>query len=151
MRRLAVVYMILIVAACSPVRGCVESNFSIEPDSRLPLWFPLPLGVGRADVTVELRYWTNGDAEMEMANARGKPIKHVIGSSCWHPQTHYTANSDGTYTPPTGPEYVIVRVKGVIDVVEHDKRPGAFRMANDPDILQAAMDSMGRGECNHRP
>jgi len=133
------------------VRGCVESNFSIEPDSRLPLWFSLPPGFSRADVTVDLQYWTNGDAEMEMANTVGIPIKHVIGPSCWHPQTRYTANSDGTYSPPAGPEYVIVSIRGVIDVVEHDRRPARFRMANDPDILSAAKESMGRGECRHVP
>ena len=63
MRRLRVVLPLLALAACSPLRGCVESQFSLAPDSRLPQWFAAPVVKDRSDVAVKLTYWTNGDAD----------------------------------------------------------------------------------------
>ena len=43
---------IVAVIACSLGMGCVESEFQLTSDSRLPRWFSLPANLKRSDVTV---------------------------------------------------------------------------------------------------
>jgi hypothetical protein len=151
MRRLRVVLPLLALAACSPLRGCVESQFSLAPDSRLPQWFAVPVVKDRSDVTVKLTYWTNGDAEFDLKNRWGITIRDVTGPSCWHPRTRYRHHADGTQSPPGGPEFVIVKVGGSVDVIEHKQLTPVFRMSDDPEILREARESIARGECRHEP
>ena len=49
--------LVVLLAACHPVRGCAESQFDLAPESRLPKWFAVPAGLQRGDVTVELSYY----------------------------------------------------------------------------------------------
>jgi hypothetical protein len=144
-------WLSLIVVACSPVRGCVESNFTLAPDSRLPQWYSLSATAKRSDVALELYYWTSGTAVFEPSGNWGAPARKLIGQSCWHPRTRYTKNADGTYTAPGGPEYVIVKIDGTVDVVEHNHVPGVFRMTDDQSIILEARQSIARGECRHEP
>jgi hypothetical protein len=152
MSRVRLLPLILIVAACSPLRGCVESQFTLASDSRLPLWFASPPVVDRANASVELTYWTNGDAVFALKHRNGwLTVREVSGQSCWHPRTRYKKNPDGTQAPPRGPEYVIVSVHGVVDVVEHVKTPALFRMTDNEEIIREAKESIARGECRHEP
>ena len=128
----------------------MESNFTLAQDSRLPQWYSLPVTAKRLDITLELTYWTNGDAEFEL-KGQGVHNSTLWGHSCWHPRTRYVRQADGTFRPPGGPEYVIVEVKGVVDVVEHDKTPGSFRMTDDDRIVREAKESRARGECRSSP
>lgn len=142
---------VIALAACSPLRGCVESQFSLAPDSRVPQWFAAPLVKDRSKVNVTLTYWTNGDAEFELKNQWGTILRDVTGPSCWHPRTRYKHYPDGTQSPPGGPEFVIVKVRDSVDVVEHDHVPAVFRMSDDPEIVREASESIARGECRHEP
>jgi len=152
MHSLKIACLALILAACSPIRGCVESNFELAPDSRLPAWFRLGSNVSRADVTVDLFYWTSGDAEFDLKDLRSsKTIGHVIGRSCWHPATRYTRKSDGTLMAPEGPLYKIATIGGVVDVMEHTRLNNVFRMASDPSIIDEARQSISRGICRREP
>jgi hypothetical protein len=153
MPRRPLLLLTLLLVACSPLRGCVESQFRLAPDSRLPAWFSLPADRKRSDLTVTLTYWTYGDnAEFELIDPRsGATIRDVSGPSCWHPATRYTQKPDGRFEPPGGPEYVIATVRGVTDVVEHDEQNDVFRMAEDEAILREAKESIARGECRHEP
>jgi hypothetical protein len=147
MRRLRLL-VLLLVAACSPLRGCVESNFTLAQDSRLPAWFTLPNQAARAQLSVELTYWTYGkNAEFVLKNAKGTTLQVASGVSCWHPRTRYARNSDGTFRPPGGPEYVIVKADGIVDVIEHSDTPAVFRMTDDQAVIVEARESMARGEC----
>ena len=105
MWRNSMLLVVLMLVACSPLRGCVESNFSLDNNARLPIWFTLPPNVPRADVGVSLNLWSNGDAEFEFGDfKRQRIIEREIGPSCWHPETHYKHNPDGTQEAPGGPE-----------------------------------------------
>ena len=139
----------LAVAACSPVRGCVESNFTLAGDSRLPKWYSPSVTARRSEVVLKMVYWTNGDVEFVLKGA-GSDDGTLWGHSCWHPRTHYTKQPDGTFRPPGGPEYVIVEVKGVADVAEHEKSD-RFRMTSHPEIVHEAEASRRRGECRSSP
>jgi hypothetical protein len=100
---------------------------------------------------VKLTYWTSGDAEFELQNRWGLSMRKVMGPSCWHPETRYKRNLDGTFTAPKGPEYVIVTIRGVVDVVEHDHVPAVFRMTDNDTVIREAKESIARGECKHQP
>ena len=100
---------------------------------------------------ITLTYWTNGDAEFELKNRWGTSLADVVGRSCWHPRTRYIHNADGTQRPPGGPEFMIVKVTDVVDVVEHNHVPAVFRMSDDPRILREAGESIARGECRREP
>lgn len=108
-------------------------------------------GEGPFKVTVSLTYWTNGDAEFELKELSGTTILDLTGPSCWHPRTRYTHNADGTQSPPGGPEFVIVKVRNSVDVVEHGHVPAVFRMSDNPGILREARESIARGECRRDP
>jgi hypothetical protein len=45
------------VGACSPTRGCIESDFDLAPESRIPRWFVLRDGAKRSDFSVQMDYW----------------------------------------------------------------------------------------------
>jgi hypothetical protein len=150
MRRCKSLLLILLLAGCSPIRGCVESNFTLEPNSRPPIWFAEARGKDR-EVSVELTYWTNGDAVFELKGRFGNTIRKMSADSCWHPETRYTQNPDRSFTPPDGPEYVIVKAEGIVDVVEHQGLPGLFRMTDNASIIQRANESVARGECRGSP
>ena len=84
----------------------------------------------RSDVTVELTYWTYGsNAVFVLRSLHGETIQEVSGVSCWHPATRYMPEADGTYARPEGPDYMIAKIHGIVDVMEHDKTPGIFRMS----------------------
>ena len=149
MRR--IILLVCLIAGCSPIRGCVESQFKLAPDSRLPSWFAQEASPTRSDVTVELTYWTNGDAVFELKSRIGNTLRKVSGPSCWHPATRYIRKPDGTFAAPGGPEYIIAKVADTIDVVEHDSHSDVFRMSNDKTILEEAKASVARGECRREP
>lgn len=102
-------------------------------------------------MTVKLTYWTSGDAEFALKNRWGITTRNVLGRSCWHPETRYKQNSDGTFTPPPGPEYVIVEIGNAIDVVEHKGMTDIFRMSNNETVIREANESIARGECRNAP
>jgi hypothetical protein len=39
----------------------MESSFMLSPDSRIPLWFTLPAGKQRLDVSVQMDYYSGAD------------------------------------------------------------------------------------------
>jgi hypothetical protein len=49
--------VVLTVGACSPTRGCIESDFVLSPDSRMPAWFRVPPTARREDYEVTVDYW----------------------------------------------------------------------------------------------
>jgi hypothetical protein len=105
--------------------------FDLDPGSRLPPWFASAHHGNRADVSVKLTYWTNGEAVFELRDHGGNTIeKRVSQISCWHPKTRYTRNADNTFSRPSGTNYIIVRVDDVVDVVEHEERTPVFRMSD---------------------
>jgi hypothetical protein len=142
-------FLICLMAACSPTRGCSESQFKLEADSRLPFWLKLPAGLGRRDVDVELWYWAPlfdvDNVTVYVTDRNGRKIVNLTGRSCWHPATHWPMG--GPVAPE--PHYVILIVGSVVDVAEHSR--GDWKMTDNADILATAKDSVARRECRHEP
>jgi len=137
------------------MRGCVESEFDLADDSRLPAWFSLPAGMQRGDVSVHLSYWTSGEnAEFELVDSHTKlkwTFQTKRGVSCWHPATRYRHNSDGTWSQPGGPEYSFVTIDGITEVMEFPEIGGPFRMSDDKSLIAEAKATAARGECRNEP
>ena len=150
-RAWSVLAAVAILVACSPTRGCVESQFDLAPDSRLPKWFSALEPSSRSNYTLSLQFWTNGDAVFTLADKRGLTLQRVTAPSCWHPATRWTPNGDGSFTPAPYPHYVIVVANEVVDVVEARAMQPTFWMSENETIIREAEDSIRRGECRHSP
>ena len=127
----------LLCAACSPTRGCAESDFDLAPASRLPKWFTLPPGISRSDVSVKMTYYISLFADQRRANfvlrdSRGRKLAEVEGEQ--RGARPFTL----TPAPPTGPfqypGYEIVTVNGIIEVIEHRRFEGLFYITDDPKV-----------------
>jgi hypothetical protein len=134
----------LLIVACSPIRGCVESEFNLAPDSRLPKWFSLSGGFSRDQVSVRLTYYTPpvavDDTVLELVDRNGAILSKVTGQHCWHPVMNNKRNEYGGFTAKSYPLYVYVRANGLIEVIEHT--PGAaFRITDDPVLVKQALGS----------
>jgi hypothetical protein len=146
-------FIVLIFVACNPIRGCVESNFTLTEDSRLPKWFQLPAGYSRTDVIVELFYYIPpgslvDDTVLELVGRNGQVLAEVTGKHCWHPDIdRLKRNKWGGFDPDSEePRYVIVRVNGIMEVIDHPGGP-IFRVTDNPVLVKQAIDSLQRGEC----
>ena len=106
-----------------PMTGCLESTFNLANDSRLPKWVTLPPGVTRQDVSITLSYYTplgGDDAKLTLKDRGGKTLAEVSGKMKCH-------SSFANY-----PEYEVVVVNGITEVIEHKKMEPVFHIADDP-------------------
>jgi len=134
----------LLLAACSPIRGCVESEFTLAPDSRLPKWASIPATYSRGDVTVKLTYYVPpfpvDNAVIEFEDRNRKTLAGTTGEMCWHPIMEKEKNQHGGFDPESYPHYVYIRANGVVEVVEHIQGP-IFRITDDPALTKTAKDA----------
>ncbi len=141
----------LLLASCSPIRGCLESQFTLAPESRLPKWFSLPGGVSRGDVIVTLKYYTPpvavDDAVLELITRNGEKLSMVTGQRCWHPVMKKKRNQYGGFNPDSYPHHVYIRANGVLEVIEHGPGP-MFRITDDPMLVKEAALESNRCEKN---
>lgn len=158
------VLILLLLTACSPTRGCVESGFELAPESRLPTWLHLPPDVKRSDVEIALDYYVPPfpvDDTVFVIRVKGRKYKEVTAMSWHHPRTQ--KQLDAYYAteprPPfPHPYYQVIEVDGQIDVIEHrdkaeqNREPlrALFWMCEDPEVLREARASAGdRAQLRH--
>jgi hypothetical protein len=153
---ISVLFLICLITACDPVRGFLESRFELAPESRLPKWVQVPSGMSRADVKVELFYYSPpapniDDTVLKLRFGKGRP-QTITGKHWYHPRTDkeldkYYATEPRPAHPD--PSYVVVVVNGIVDVIEHrdreqnarDPSKALFWMCDKPDILQEGIES----------
>lgn len=139
---------VLLLVSCSPIRGCMESSFTLTPESRLPNWFSPPAGYTRDALTVKSYYYTPlfpvDNAVFELIDRNDKILVTATGKVCWHPETKKKRNKYGGLDPDSYPHYVYVRVNGTLEVIEHIKGP-TFRIIDDQKLIREALASH---ECN---
>ena len=133
-----ILFITLLGAACYPLRGCAESEFSLATESRLPRWFSLPAGVSRLDVDVVMTYYIGASghtARFVMRHRDGQELATVEGGiRDNHPQTLVPDSGTG---PLPYPNYAIVTSNGIIEVVEHRRREDSvFYITDDPEVKQ---------------
>jgi hypothetical protein len=139
-----IILVVLLFASCSPIRGCVESQFTLSPESRLPKWFSLPSGIARDDVTVTLKYYAPpvpvDDTVLDLTRENGEILSEVTGQRCWHPEMKKKRNQYGGFDRESYPHYVYVRANGIVEVIEHARGP-TFRVTDDPKLVKEALES----------
>ena len=139
-----IILIAVVFASCSPIRGCVESQFTLSPESRLPKWFSLPVGYSRDDLIVKLSYYAPllpvDDTTVELSNRKGQILSTITGQKCWHPVTNQNRNQYGGFDSDSSPRYVYVVAKGMTEVIEHGRGP-TFRIVDDPKLLKEALES----------
>ena len=77
---------ILVFCAISyTMSGCVESNFTLSSESRLPTCIAIPSGLTRKDVSVELYFHTpshgNDDVSFILRDLKGRELSRVNGTT----------------------------------------------------------------------
>jgi hypothetical protein len=118
--------------------GCAwfpESTFELASDSRLPKWITLPPGLTRADVSIEMSYYTapwGSSATFILRDTKGHTLKKVEGKvkgleplQLKHPPPGF---------PPGYPSYEIITANRVTDIIEHRKPENIFYITDDPAV-----------------
>ena len=127
-------YLSLFLAVALSLTGCVESRFSLSPESRLPKWFEVPEGMSRENINVTVDYYIHsggGEAVFKLYGNNGNRLEKVKAEMGIYPL--HLAN------PPEGssegyPVYEIVTVDGVTDIIEHRGMNDIFYMTDDPAV-----------------
>lgn len=131
-----VVLIALLLAGCSPTRGCAESNFDLAPESRLPRWFSLSPGRGRSDVTVKMTYFVGliggTTANFVLRDSEGHKLVEVEGRV--RDDQPLTLVPDPGTGPLPYPNYAIVTIDGVTEFIEHREKGPLFYVTDDADV-----------------
>ena len=150
--RVPVALALLFLTSCN-TRLSVESQFTLDPSSRLPRWFTLPPGYARQDVTVRLTYYTMLPPRIELlAGTRGRRLADITADkSCWHPVTWAKRNTFGGFDADSYPHYSYIDVGGVIEYlhsilthIPHHRRPRA-RQRSLVNLLSGSQEMMNDG------
>lgn len=129
--------LLVLLAACHPVRGCAESEFDLAPESRLPKWFTLPTGVQRTDVTVKLTYYgpllgSQGTATVTLRTQQGRTLNQIAATlKGQEPQTLQPYSGTGRIPYPM---YEVLTANGITEVIEHRRMEPVFYVTDDPEV-----------------
>jgi len=140
MRKVFIYIFLLSLVACSS-RGCVESEFHLAKESRLPVWFKVPDGMNRQDLDVVLTYYTTGPADITLVNireGRSKSLKTVKGENHHHPE--YWAWAQQDWPKRSHPSFVVINVDGVLEIIEHKKMEPLFYISNEAAVQRTISD-----------
>lgn len=109
-----------------------ESSFELAQESRLPIWIALPPGLSRSDVTVTMNYYvkTSGrTATFILLDSKKHKLAEVSGTLNGLEPIHLKNPKSGF---PSGyPQYEIVTVNGMKEVIEHRKMEPVFYVTDD--------------------
>ena len=133
----------LIVAVCISacgMSGCVESNFRIASESRLPRGLAIPPGLTRADVSATVDFYTLGQAKFILRDKNGRKIGMVTGHSKGKP-LHLRATPPGR--GPRFPTYELIVIDGVTEIMEQRRPEDILYVTDDPGIREELL--AGRG------
>ncbi len=131
MRKGLIYIPFILLVACS-TRGCVESEFHLAKDSRLPIWFNIPDGIQREDLDVTLTYYTTGPADLTLLDIRegkSKTLTKIKGNNMHHPE--YWAWAQKDRPKRSHPLYVVINVDGISEIIEHKKIAPIFYISNE--------------------
>ena len=127
---------LLFAAACSPTRGCIESNFDLAPESRLPKWFA-SAGITRADATVTMDYWAGPvgrTATFTLRDKRGHRVARVVGKLRGKEPSSLVLHGRTGRIPY--PSYEVITATGITEVIEHRAMEPIFYITDDSRVKE---------------
>jgi hypothetical protein len=132
----------LLVVACGLMAACEyfpESEFMLSKESRMPRWFEIPVGVARSDLSVRMSYYLKlsnrvGGVKFEIRNDKTGSRLASFKGEVLNPAPMYVHRIDPTAPPGKRASYSIVRLNGVIEVIEHRRVEPVFDISDDPEV-----------------
>jgi hypothetical protein len=131
----ALLIVLFTSVACSPTRGCIESDFDLAAKSRIPRWFDVPESVQRSDLSVSLDYWigpVGRTATVTLHRVGGRRLDSVVATMAG--SEPYTLIRKPATGPIPYPSYEILTAKGITEVVEHRRMEPIFYIVDDPEV-----------------
>ena len=128
---------ILLVLFTLQLFGCLESSFTLSEESRIPYFLKVPEGASRGDLYVTLDYYntsSGGESVFKLFNRVGffSLDKVTVTQNI---SDHMRKLKNPPVGSPKGyPSYEIIRVNGIIDIIEHRKMEPIFYTTDDPAV-----------------
>ena len=132
-----IIRLLLMLSILAFLNGCVsESNFSLSEESRLPVWFKLPDGKKREDVSVQLSYYVKSS---------GREARLVLNETeSWFSTKKVQGQLKGSEPLRPGnasrndyPRYEVLHANGLTDIIAHKGKNNVFYMVDDPAVWSA--------------
>lgn len=112
-----------------------ESTFQLAKESRLPKWITVPRGLTRADVSLEMSYYSKpwgSSAGFILRDKNKKILTKAYGKAKDLEPLH--EGFDGHY-----PAYEVITVHGMTEIIEHRKMEPIFYVTDDPSVWKELM------------
>lgn len=119
--------------------GCLESSFTLSEESRIPYFLKVPEGASRSDLYVTLDYYStfSGGESVFKLHHRKRLLALDKVTVIQNKNDHMRVLKNPPAGSPKGyPSYEIIRVNGVIDIIEHKRMEPIFYTTDDPAIWQ---------------
>lgn len=133
MKRLGMILMLICASLLS--FGCKyfpEASFKLADESRLPIWIKLPQGLSRSDVTVIMNYYVKPSGRTStfiLLDSKKHKVAEISGTLKGLEPIRLKNPKPGF---PSGyPQYEIVTVNGVSEVIEHRQPEPVFYITDD--------------------
>jgi len=143
MKRIIILFSVLLIGACSPIHGFLESEFTLSPDSKLPTWFSdLPKNNKRENITIYLKYYTpifNVNDTVIIVKDGWQTLYEETGMREHHPK--YWAWAQKDWPQRSHPSYVNITINGKTEIIEHKKMEPFFYISNEEAIKQTLGES----------
>jgi hypothetical protein len=110
-----------------------ESVFMLSQESRLPSWFELPVGVARTDVSVKMSYYASG-IKFEFRNDKTGSRLASIKGEVLNDEPLTVSRINPAFPPGKRAGYSVVRVRGIVEIVEHRRASPVFDISDDPEV-----------------
>jgi hypothetical protein len=120
------------ISACA-ITGCFESSFDLASESRLPQGMAIPPGLTRADVSVTVDCPLLPKAIFTLRDKSGKKLATVTGKI---KSNVLYLKSTPQRPEPRYPNYTLVAINGVIEIMEQRRLEPILYITDDPAIRE---------------
>jgi hypothetical protein len=142
-RNLGLAVLLTFLGCCNPKYGCIESDFQLAPESRLPQWFASS-AVVRKDLRMEIVFYSSpgqDNVKMTLYDPGNKKLMEKIGIQRTHPvsEPKKMRDSKGNVVYDIAyPRYIIISVDNFEEVFEQRERNDILYVSDDP-LLKSSL------------
>jgi hypothetical protein len=126
--------VVLFLSSCNPVRGFLESEFILSPESPLPAWYPvLPEGISRKDITIRIKCYSPlfpvNNTVFIVEHGWWRTLYTASGNMEYHKK--YWAWAQKNWPARAYPSYSTISVNGQSEIIEHKKEGNVLFISNE--------------------